>query len=104
MPIDYETERGVGYIKFSSGDVRYSSKFKEVAVEYQPLQQSKPTKAKVKEIKYTLYISNQTESIDFSSQCSTESSSVHVLELPSPALQKGSESAFLSRNIQVFLH
>ena len=89
----------MGYIKFSSGDLRYSSKFKEIALEYQPLQQSKPTKAKVKEIKYMLYISNETGSIDLSSQCSTESPNVHVLELPSPALQKASEGAFLSKNI-----
>jgi hypothetical protein len=28
IPIDYEADRGLGYIKYSSGDLRYSSKFK----------------------------------------------------------------------------
>jgi hypothetical protein len=32
IPIDYEAERGLGYIKFGSGDLRYSSKFKEISV------------------------------------------------------------------------
>lgn len=101
IPIDYEADRGLGYLKYASGDLRYSSKFKEVVVEYQPLQQSKPTKSKVKDVKYSLYVSNVTESIDFSSQCSTQSSDVVKFDLPSPPLKKSTETAYLTYTIEV---
>lgn len=41
LPIDYENERGLGYIRYSSGDLKYSSKFKEISIEYQALQKNK---------------------------------------------------------------
>lgn len=88
MPIDYEAERGLGYIKFSSGDLRYSSKFKELSVEYQPLKQLKQTKATIKEISYRLYVSNNTDEIVYSSQCAIKDPEVLVIPLDSPALQK----------------
>lgn len=98
LPIDYEFERGVGYMKFESGDLRYSSKFKEIAVEYQPLQLSKQLKAKVKEVEYLLYISNSSQSIEYASQCESPSFDVIVMPLAAPKL---SQAEYSVRTIEV---
>lgn len=100
LPIDYEFERGVGYMKFESGDLRYSSKFKEIAVEYQPLQLSKQLKATVKEVEYLLYISNSSTSIEYASQCESPAFDVIVMPLPAPKL---SQTEYSVRAIEVTL-
>jgi hypothetical protein len=80
--------------------LRYSSKFKEISVEYQPLQQSKKTSSKVRDVEYKLYISNSSESIEFASQCETSSEDVQVLVLQSPAL---SNLEYSVKTIEVIL-
>lgn len=32
LPIDLESDEGTGYMKFSKGDLKYTSKFKYIAV------------------------------------------------------------------------
>lgn len=98
LPIDYEFERGVGYMKFESGDLRYSSKFKEIAVEYQPLQLSKQLKATVKQVEYLLYISNSSSSIEYASQCESAAFDVIVMPLAAPPL---SQAEYAVRTIEV---
>lgn len=58
LPIDFDNQRGLGYMKYQSGDLKYSSKFKEISVQYQPLKELKATNGKIKEVEYYLYISN----------------------------------------------
>ena len=98
LPIDYEFERGLGYMKFDSGDLKYSSKFKEIAVEYQPLQLTKQLKGTVKDVEYLLYISNSSQSIEYASQCESAAFDVIVLPLAAPRL---SQSEYSVRTIEV---
>lgn len=32
LPIDYDNDRGLGYLKFSTGDLKYTSRFKEISL------------------------------------------------------------------------
>jgi hypothetical protein len=34
LPLDFENERGMGYIKYSKGDMKYSSIFKYINIEF----------------------------------------------------------------------
>lgn len=85
-------------MKFESGDLRYSSKFKEIAVEYQPLQLGKQLKASVKQVEYLLYISNSSSSIEYASQCESPAFDVIVLPLAAPKL---SQAEYSVRTIEV---
>jgi len=63
FPIDIESDQGTGYLKYKTGDLKYSSHFKFLNIEFQPLQALKKSKSKVKEIEYFLYFSNMTDKI-----------------------------------------
>ena len=63
LPINFENDQGLGYLRFSAGDIRYSSKFKKIIIEYQPLKMLKKTKSKVKEATYTLYVTNDSQKL-----------------------------------------
>lgn len=80
LPINYESEEGLGYLRFSAGDLRYSSVFKKIRVEFQPLQWVKKTKSSVEKVEYKLYISNSSESIEYASRCDPDSS-IDVIQL-----------------------
>lgn len=69
LPLNFETDEGTGYLKFSAGDLMYSSKFKNMQIEFQPVQSSKRTKSSVDTVKYTLYVSNDSDLLDYTAQC-----------------------------------
>lgn len=81
LPINYETDEGTGYVKFAAGDLKYSSQFKTIRISFQPLQSVKKTKSSIEQIKYFLYVSNNPESLDFSSQCQTTPNDVFSVAL-----------------------
>ena len=60
LPINFETDEGTGYNKFTSGELYYSSKFKKMTVHFQPIQPRKATKSSVNKTIYILYVSNST--------------------------------------------
>lgn len=69
LPIDTSVEEGTGYLKFKSGDLRYTSKFKHIYVEYQPIQTVKENKVMMKIVEYTLLISNNSDKLSRLSRC-----------------------------------
>lgn len=68
-------------MKFSIGDLRYTSKFKYVSVEFQPLQNIRQTKSKIIEIEYTLLISNDSKQLNKIAKCDTNHTKVMVIPL-----------------------
>jgi hypothetical protein len=50
LPLNFETDEGTGYLKFAAGDLHYSSKFKNMRVEFQPLQTVKKSKSTVSSV------------------------------------------------------
>ncbi len=74
LPLNFETDEGVGYMRFSAGDMHYNSQFKYMNVQFQPLQWVKKTKSTVESIHYLLYISNDTDKLDYAVQCDPDSS------------------------------
>ena len=63
LPIDYEAGLGLGYLKFVTGDLKYTAGFKVLSIDYQTLQQRKgsPSDTDIESIVYTLFISNSTQ-------------------------------------------
>jgi hypothetical protein len=69
LPIDLESDEGTGYMKFAKGDLKYTSKFKYVTVEFQGLQNVKPTKSVIREIDYSILIANDSSQLESLSNC-----------------------------------
>ncbi len=56
--MDEEKEIGIGYMKYSIGDIRYETAFKKIKIYFDAIKNIKNTRTVVKEVIYTLFISN----------------------------------------------
>ena len=63
LPLNFETDEGTGYLKNTIGDMFYSSDFKNVKIQFQPIQSVKKSQSKVSRIDYILYVSNSSEQL-----------------------------------------
>lgn len=79
LPLNFQTDEGTGYNKFSSGDLLYSSKFKNIKVEFQPLQALKNTKSQVNHVEYVLFASNDSEALDYAVECDPSLDDLNVV-------------------------
>lgn len=68
-------------MKFSKGDLRYTSQFKYIAVEFQGLQNIKPTLSAIREIDYSILISNDSSQLEALSNCDN-SDKMNLIVIP----------------------
>lgn len=68
-PLNPEKERGVGYFKYSIGDIEYASKFNKIDFLLGSVFQQKETKTQVRSIRYILYISNDKDLLQQAVMC-----------------------------------
>lgn len=55
---DPENEKGVGYSKYAIGTLEYKTSFNKITFLVGPVYKQKETSTTVKNIQYTIYISN----------------------------------------------
>ena len=71
-PLVPAKERGVGYFKYSIGELEYESVFNNIKFKVGAVHTTKETNTTVKRIKYTLYISNSKEELQEAVMCEKE--------------------------------
>lgn len=104
FPIDFETDQGTGYLKYETGDLKYTSHFKYLSIEFQPIQTLKPSKAKINDIEYVLFFSNSLEEIELATECdASETSNVEVISLGSHVISKTAQKEYISYQMDVSL-
>lgn len=69
IPIDYETDRGTGYMSYAKGDLKYESDFKSITILFQSLQKIKESKSQIKAIEYTLYLADDPQKLKLITHC-----------------------------------
>lgn len=57
IPIDFEKETGIGYFIYEVGDLKYTSRFKNIDIVFDSLKKLKNSKIKINSLSYSLYIS-----------------------------------------------
>ena len=88
LPVDYEAGLGLGYLKYVAGDLKYTSGFKALSVDFQTLQQRKSILSNNESISYTLFLSNSTVEMERAMRCEVQEDNVDVIHLG--ALGQGS--------------
>lgn len=105
LPIDTSVDEGTGYLKFKSGDFRYTSKFKNIYVEYQPIQTVKENKVKMKIVEYTLLISNDSDKLSKLSRCDkADQIGVMVIPLGTTIYESDNQKQYLSYDVDVLIN
>jgi hypothetical protein len=69
LPIDEITERGLGYFKYSVGDLSYSTDQDNIVIKWDSVKQNKETNTTVTSVSYKLFISDNMANLKSAAAC-----------------------------------
>ena len=69
MPVNEKEERGLGYINYDIGGLTYKAKYTNIEFRIEGLKRIKETKTRVANLRYTIFVSNTTESLQEAVNC-----------------------------------